>query len=244
MAFRKSFSKKTIQVEGHNVWLHRKNVKNLNLRVYPAEQKIRISVPRRVPEKAIIQFIKEKLPWIRKQLNKTPAITPKPEFQYESGEKHSIWGHQFTLEINELNRTPSVEIIEEKELILLKVRPGSSKKKRASIMKEWYRGELKKEIPKLISKWEPEMKVSVAEFGVKQMKTRWGTCNIRDRRIWLNLELAKKRPELLEYVVVHEMVHLLERLHNKRFHRFMTQYLPNWKSLKNELNGKSNRKSC
>ena len=91
----------------------------------------------------------------------------------------------------------------------------------------------------MIENWEPQMGVAVAEFGVKKMKTRWGTCNIRARRIWLNLELAKKRPELLEYVVIHEMVHLLERLHSKRFYGFMSKFLPEWKSLKDELNGKS-----
>ncbi|MEX0608622.1 MAG: SprT-like domain-containing protein [Balneolaceae bacterium] len=115
----------------------------------------------------------------------------------------------------------------------------STKEKRATVLEEWYRAEIKKEISKLISKWEDPMGVSVKEFGVKRMKTRWGTCNIRDRRIWLNLELAKKSPDCLEYVVVHEMVHLLERLHNKRFHNFMDQFFPEWRQIKKKLNGKN-----
>jgi predicted metal-dependent hydrolase len=244
MAFKKTLSKTKIEVEGLSIQLHRKNVKNLNLRVYPGEQQIRMSIPRRLSKKAAIRFIKEKLPWIKKQLRKKPALARKPTFKYISGEKHFVWGKLYTLQVVEKNQSPSVQINEHDDILTLSVRPGTSTSKKASVLKEWYRGELKREIPKLIEKWEPEMNVSVKEFGVKQMKTRWGTCNIRDGRIWLNLELAKKRPELLKYVVVHEMVHLLERLHNKRFYQFMSAFLPDWKSLKNELNGKSDRKRC
>lgn len=244
MAFKKTFSKKEIQVAGQTVQLHRKNVKNLNLRVYPIEQKVRISIPRRLPERAAVKFIKEKLPWIRKQLNKKTTIAQKPVLRFQSGEEHPVWGNMAALRVLEKRQAPEVQFSKDDLLLILTIRPGASESKRAAILKEWYRSELKREIPKLIQKWEPIMNVQVQEFGVKQMKTRWGTCNIRDRRIWLNLELAKKRPELLEYVVVHEMVHLLERLHNKRFYRFMSEFLPNWKSLKNELNGKVDLKSC
>lgn len=244
MAFKKTLSKKEIQVEGQTILIHRKNVKNLNLRVYPIEQKVRISIPRRLPERAAIRFIQEKLPWIRKQLNKKKTTSQKPVFRFQSGEKHPVWGKMALLQVLELNQVPAVRFSEDDLVLKLIVRPDATESKRAAVLKEWYRSELKKEIPKLIQKWEPVMNVSVQEFGVKQMKTRWGTCNIRDKRIWLNLELAKKRPELLEYVVIHEMVHLLERLHNKRFYQFMSAFLPNWKSLKNELNGKSDLKSC
>ncbi|MEX2409867.1 MAG: SprT family zinc-dependent metalloprotease [Candidatus Paceibacterota bacterium] len=221
----------------------RKNVKNLNLRVYPAERRVRISVPRRLPEKALIRFLEEKLPWIKKQLTKIPKKSTKTALSFTTGEQHFVWGNKLELVITEINEPPGVSI-DNDELLRMNVRPKSSKTKKSSVLKEWYREELKREIPKLIEKWEPKMGVSVNEFGVKQMKTRWGTCNIRARRIWLNLELAKKRPELLEYVVVHEMVHLLERLHSKRFYALMSHYLPNWKSLKNELNGKSSITTC
>jgi len=110
------------------------------------------------------------------------------------------------------------------------------------VLTEWYRAELKREIPKLIEKWQRIMKVDVRDFGVKRMKTRWGTCNIRAKRIWLSLELAKKDPKCLEYVVVHEMVHLLERLHNKRFYRLMDQFLPDWRE--RDLLLKGEKRTC
>lgn len=104
-------------------------------------------------------------------------------------------------------------------------------------MSEWYRQKLKEIIPSYIEKWEKIIGVKVNEFGIKKMKTRWGTCNTRDKRIWINLELAKKAPRCLEYIIVHEMVHLLERHHNKAFKDYMSEFLPEWKSIKNELNG-------
>ena len=242
MAGNKIYSKTEFQVSGLKINVLRKNVKNLNLRVYPAEHRVRISVPRRVSDPEVTRFIEDKLPWIRKHLAKyRNKPTPKPK-EFTSGEIHPVWGNDYKLEVVEKSKPPRIFVVENK--MVLQIRPGAKKQKRASVIKEWYRDELKQNIPLLIEKWEPLMGVKVQEFGVKQMKTRWGTCNIRARRIWLNLELAKKRPELLEYVVVHEMVHLLERLHNKRFYRFMTEYLPEWKTLKNELNGKSSISDC
>ncbi len=242
MASHKTFSKTQFLVAGLEVDVLRKDVKNLNLRVYPAEKRVRVSVPRRIPDRAVVQFIEEKLPWIKKHLanyrKKPNRVAP----GFFSGEKHWVWGKELKLHIIKKNEPPKVCANESS--LILQVRPESSQDKKATVLKEWYRVQLKKEIPKLIEKWEPEMRVKVNEFGVKQMKTRWGTCNIRAKRIWLNLELAKKRPELLEYVVIHEMVHLLERLHNKRFYKFMSLYLPHWESLKNELNGKSGISDC
>ncbi|MEQ8523707.1 SprT family zinc-dependent metalloprotease [Gracilimonas sp.] len=242
MAGNKIYSESEFQVSGLKIDVIRKNVKNLNLRVYPAEHRVRISVPRRIPDSEVARFIEDKLPWIRKHLanyRKRPKSEPK---KFITGESHSVWGQKLELVVVEKNKPPRVFVDDDK--LNLYIRPGTDQKKRASVLKEWYRDELKQRIPELIGKWEPQMGVKVEEFGVKQMKTRWGTCNIRARRIWLNLELAKKRPELLEYVVVHEMVHLLERLHNKRFYGFMSRFLPNWKALKNELNGKSHVSDC
>lgn len=243
MARKKTFSKTRVQLAGLEIDILRKNVKNLNLRVYPAEERVRISVPRRISEEAVIQFIEEKLPWIKKHISNYRKRPQKEPLKYKTGEKHLYSGKELKLRVVEKNKAPHVFIDAEKYLVL-QVRPDSDISKRSSVLKEWYRSELKREIPLLIEKWEKPMGVSVQEFGVKLMKTRWGTCNIRDQRIWLNLELAKKRPELLEYVVVHEMVHLLERLHNKRFYNFMSQFLPGWRSLKDELNGRSSISDC
>ncbi|MEX0724398.1 MAG: SprT family zinc-dependent metalloprotease [Gracilimonas sp.] len=243
MARIKTYSKSELHISGLKVDVLRKNVKNLNLKVYPKERNIRVSVPRRVQDKAIIQFIKDKLPWIKKHLENYREKPHKASLKYISGEIHLFLGKEYRMQVIEKEEPPSVYIINEDQLTL-QVRPGTDVSKRAAIIKEWYRAELKKEIPKLIQKWEKPMGVSVNEFGVKLMKTRWGTCNIRDKRIWLNLELAKNRPELLEYVVIHEMVHLLERLHSKRFYAFMSQFLPDWKALKMELNGISSIQDC
>ncbi|MBO6587302.1 MAG: M48 family metallopeptidase [Gracilimonas sp.] len=242
MAGHKLYSKSELEVSGLKVVVLRKNVKNLNLRVYPAERRVRISVPRRISDWEVATFVEDKLPWIHKHLsNYRKKPKPRPQ-DYTTGELHPVWGKNLELVVVERNKPP--EVLVDGTKLKLFVRPGTVQQKRASVLKEWYREELKQKIPELIEKWEPEMGVKVEEFGVKLMKTRWGTCNIRARRIWLNLELAKKRPELLEYVIVHEMVHLLERLHNKRFYGFMSRFLPNWKSLKNELNGKSQISDC
>ncbi len=120
--------------------------------------------------------------------------------------------------------------------MILQVRPGTTRDKRQQILNDWYRRYMKEIIPDLIQKWEPTIGVRVNDWGVKKMKTRWGSCNIRDRRIWLNLDLAKKPPHCLEYVLVHEMVHLLERHHNDRFKSFMDQFLPQWRLYRDDLN--------
>lgn len=243
MGKRKVFSKQHLHISGLEILVIRKNVKNLNLRVYPGEQQVRVSVPRKIPESSVIKFIQSKLNWIHNHLSNYREVPAKTPLQFRSGERHLFRGNDYELLVIEKKEAPKVFFGDE-GILVLQIRPGSTKEKRSSVMKEWYRANLKKEIPLLIEKWEKPMGVQVNEFGVKLMKTRWGTCNIRDRRIWLNLELAKKRPELLEYVVVHEMVHLLERLHNKRFYAFMSRFLPEWNSLKNELNGRSSISDC
>ncbi len=239
MAGKKTFRRTIITVANQPVEVAWKNVKNLNMRVYPNEKSVRISVPYLTPKRVVIHFIKDRLPWIKKQLAKHRE---RPKLRYESGEQHPVWGTALTLQVMSKNEAPKVWIDDTQ--LMLQVRPGADINKRKSVLAEWYRGEMKRIIPVLIEKWEPIMGVQVSEFGVKKMKTRWGSCNIRAARIWLNLELAKKRPEMLEYVVVHEMVHLLERLHSKRFYRLMSTFLPNWPSLKNELNGRSAAKDC
>lgn len=238
----KTYKKEKITISNMDIDVHRKNIKNLNLRVYPSEHKVRLSVPHRTPESVITQFLTDKLPWIKKHLQQKRKVPVNKALKFVSGEKHFVWGEEYELQIVINSQKPTVKVKD--GIIKMTVRLNSDTAKKASVLKEWYRAELKREIPELIDKWEPIMNVSVTEFGVKDMKTRWGTCNIRARRIWLNLQLAQKRPELLEYVVVHEMTHLHERLHNKRFYGLMTKFLPNWKTLQDELNGKNSMKSC
>ena len=153
-----------------------------------------------------------------------------------SGESHYYQGKRYLLNVVYTNKKQRV-IIRKNSQIDLYVREGSTKEQRKRVMMEWYRSELKKQIPALIGKWEKKIGVSVNSWGVKLMKTKWGTCNPKDKRIWFNLELAKKNPRCLEYIVVHEMIHLLEKHHNEKFYAYLEQFFPNWKEIKSELNG-------
>lgn len=225
-------------LSGIPVKITRKKVKNINMRVYPSKKEVCISAPFHVREQVIQNFVKSKLSWIQTKLSnyKTPVHPEEPKFI--TGEVHLYKGREWELRISIQNAPPKIILYKEQGFLEMNIRPGSNREKRANVLKEWYRAELKEEIPKLINKWEEPINVKVNAFGVKQMKTRWGSCNIRARRIWLNLELAKKSPACLEYVVLHEMVHLLERLHNNRFYSFIDQFLPGWKNIEKELQGK------
>ena len=227
-----------INLLGIPIQVTRKEVKNINLRVYPSKQEVKVSAPWHLSAEVIRDFLESKRNWIQKKLSNYKAPIPSNDPQFTTGEVHLFQGRKMKLKVQMHEAPPQVRLKDDRSTLEMNVRPGSDRSKRASVLKEWYRAGLKKEIPKLIQKWEAQMHVSVCEFGVKQMKTRWGSCNIRDKRIWLNLELAKKSPACLEYVVVHEMVHLLERLHNDRFYRFMDQFLPQWQAIEKELQGK------
>lgn len=237
--FKRKPKTEQITLDDLTITLTRKQVKNINLRVYPAKQEVRISAPHHVSTRTVRKFAAAKRPWIRTKLAgyKVSDQIKKPTFV--SGEKHFYRGDKFELQVSTQKAKPYVQLNKEQRILAMKVRPGSSKAKRANVLDEWYRARLKEQISGLIDKWEEPMGVSVQEFGVKKMKTRWGSCNTRDRRIWLNLELAKKPADCLEYVVVHEMVHLLERLHNERFYRLMGDFLPTWKETETHLQGKT-----
>jgi hypothetical protein len=224
-------------VDGNKILVTRKRIKTLRLKVNTVTKKIRVSCPYRVSEKELIDFVQFKRSWIEKHLSKKiPSAKKELSINYVEGERLPFRGEEYILHLRTGAKKTSVRI--EDQAMVIASKSELTKEKKEKAVEKFYRTHLKNEIPKLIDKWEPIMKASVNEFGVKKMKTRWGTCNIRDKRIWLSLELAKKSPELLEYVVVHEMVHLHERLHNQRFKNFMTQFLPNWKELQKQLNGR------
>ena len=223
-----------IPVDDLEAIVTRKNIKTLRLSVHSPNGEVRISVPNGVSDDFIVGFVESKMEWIRLQrekLSKTKIDRPK---EYLAGENHYFLGREYPLQVRTTSGRQMVEM-EEDTLILL-VREGHTREKREKLLNEWYRDQLKALIPEYIEKWEKIMEVEVEAFGVKNMKTRWGTCNIRDRRIWINLKLAKRDESLLEYIIVHEMTHLLERLHNDRFKILMTSFIPNWRGLKNKLN--------
>ncbi|HNQ30117.1 MAG TPA: SprT family zinc-dependent metalloprotease [Methanolinea sp.] len=224
-----------IQVGGLKVDVVRKNIKNLHLGVYPPDGRIRIAAPLRVNDEAIRLAIVSKLTWIKKQQSRFLAQERQSEREFIYRESHYFFGNRYLLNIIEQSG-PSKVKLQNKTRIDLYVPVGCNGSKREQVLIEWYRRELKALIPPLISKWEEIMGVTVEDWGVKKMKTKWGSCNIQSRRIWLNLELAKKPVQCLEYVVVHEMVHLLERKHNDHFKGLMDEFLPQWKHYRNILN--------
>ena len=225
-----------ITVSNIDIDLVRKNIKNIHLSVYPPDGRVRLAVPEKMSDEAIRIFAVSKLAWIIKQKKRFGLQERQTEREFLSGESHYYLGTRYLLNVIETNGKQHVELRGNKYIDLY-ARPGSTTEKREKIMSDWYRQGLKKVIPDYINKWEEIMGVKVSDWGVKLMKTKWGTCNVQDKRIWINLELAKKNPRCLEYIVVHEMVHLLERHHNEKFKAYMDKFLPNWKSIKDELNG-------
>lgn len=223
-----------LTISGLAIDVVRKDIKNLHLGVYPPHGHVRVAVPLYIDNEAVRLAIVSRLGWIKRQqakFDKQPRISAR---EYITGESHFVQGRRYLL--NVIYHSAAPKVILQHTTLDLYVRDGSDAAKRQAVLQAWHRQQLKTQIPTLIAKWQPLMGVEVADWGVKQMKTRWGTCNIRDRRIWLALELAQKPSHCLEYVVVHEMTHLLERHHNDRFKAYMTKFLPNWQSIKNELN--------
>lgn len=213
----------------------RKKIKNLHLAVYPPNGRVRVAVPLRVNNEAVRLAVASRLGWIRRAQKKLAAQERQSAREFVSRESHYFLGRRYLLNVI-LHEGPARVVINGKPAIDFYVPEGITRSACEKILREWYRKELKALIPPLIAKWEPIMGVRVSEWGVKKMKTRWGTCNPRAHRIWMNLELAKKPVECLEYIVVHEMVHLLERRHNENFITHMDRLLPQWRSLRDKLN--------
>lgn len=213
----------------------RKDIKNIHLAVYPPTGRVRIAAPLKVTDDSIRLYAISKLSWIKRNQRKFDEQERIPVREYKERESHYFQGKRYLLNIIEHDAPPQV-VLKSKKYIELHVRPSTTPEKCQEIMAEWYRNEMKKIIPDLITKWEKILSVEVNDWQVKQMKTLWGSCNIEKKRILLNLELAKKPERCLEYIIVHEMIHLLERHHNDRFMYYMETHLPNWKQLKDELN--------
>ncbi len=224
-----------ITVSNIKIEVVRKDIKNLHLGVYPPAGRVRIAAPLNVKEDAVRFFAVTKLGWIKKNQRKFEGQDRLSEREYKNRESHYYEGRRYLLNIIETESAPKV-VIRNKTTIDLYVRPGATITKCHEVMNQWYRQQIKLIIPAIIEKWEKKMGVTVHDWQVKQMKTKWGSCNIEAKRIWLNLELAKKPLHCLEYIIVHEMVHLLERHHNERFIAYMDKFLPNWRYLKTELN--------
>ena len=212
----------------------KKDIKNVHLSVYPPAGRVRISAPLRMNLDTIRVFAISKLGWIKQQQKKLREQERETPREYLDRESHYVWGKRYLLKVVESDEAPAVEL--KHNLMHLRVRPGSGDAKKQAIVEEWYREQLKQAVPSLIAKWEPLMGVQVERFFVQKMKTKWGSCNPDSRSIRLNTDLAKKPRECLEYIVVHEMVHLLEPTHNNRFTTLMDQFMPRWRFYRTELN--------
>jgi predicted metal-dependent hydrolase len=230
-----SIEKHQIIVNDLVVDVVRKNIKNLHLGVYPPAGRIRVAAPLRVNDEAVRLFTISRLAWIKRQQAKFAGQERQSAREFVSGESHYYQGHRYLLNVIYHQGSPAVSLRNNKTMDLL-VRTGSDTSVRERVLTTWYRRRLKEEITPLIAKWEGVIGVKVAAWGVKQMKTKWGTCSIEARRIWLNLELIKKPVHCLEYIIVHEMMHLLERHHNERFTAYMNRFMPLWQYYREELN--------
>lgn len=220
-------------IAGLEIDLVRKRMRSLRLTVY-AGGRIRVAVPLHTSVAAVEQFVAARHAWIQKHQQQFATREPQPSRQYISGEQHPYQGHAYELVV-EPGRA-RVTLDEAAGQLRLRVPADSSPAQREAVLAAFYRQQLKQLVPELLRKWEPVVGRQAAGWGVKQMRTRWGTCNIGARRIWLNLELMKRPLPCLEYVVVHELTHLHERLHNARFWGLLDQFMPDWRTHKAELN--------
>jgi len=214
--------------------LIQKSIKNVHLSVLPPYGDVRIAAPLHLSEETIRLYAISKLSWIKKQQKKIRDQERESKREFINKETHYFQGRKYLLRIFEVDQP--AKVILNKKHIDLYVRPNATTAQRQRILHQWYRNEMKELVLAYIKKWEKVIPVKVHDFGIKRMKTKWGTCNIEARRIWINLELAKKPLQCLEYIVVHEMVHLLERRHNDRFMGYLKKFMPQWREYREELN--------
>ncbi len=223
-----------IQLGDIRVDVVRKDIKNVHLSVHPPTGRVRIAAPERMSLDTVRIFAIAKLPWIRKQQRKLRDQERETPREYIDRESHYVWGKRYLLKVVEAARPASVELSH--GWMILHVRPSTSKAKRQAIVEEWHREQLRKAVPPLIKEWERLIGVRVRRFFIQRMKTKWGSCNDRAGSIRLNSDLARKPMECLEYILVHEMAHLLEPTHNARFMALMDQFMPKWQSRREVLN--------
>lgn len=225
---------KLIWMNNIPIELEKKRIKNMYLRILPPDGRVHISAPLRMSEEEITHFISRKLSWIILQQDKLRRSPVSKELQYITGEQLSVWGRSYTLRLNNDSLRNYIEVAGHE--LLLDTKPNRMREHREKLLREWYKKEMEERIPSLLTKWEARIGVSSNSYRIRDMKTRWGSCNIRTKQICLNLQLAKMSPECLEYVIVHELVHLLEKSHNQVFKSYMDLFLPDWRSIKRKLN--------
>ncbi|MGO5053447.1 M48 family metallopeptidase [Lachnospiraceae bacterium LCP25S3_G4] len=226
------YQKRTIS--GIEITVEKKNIKNMYLRILPPDGMAKVTAPMRISDDVIQNFVESRLEWIQKQQKKVTNFPTKMEKKYISGEVHYLWGKRYHLEVVSHMKGSSVFIEDNK--IILQVPIDFTVKQRQRAMKEWYRQQLKEALPAVVEHCQKVVGTTINEWRIKDMRTRWGTCNIDQRRIWINLQLVTKPPECLEYVIIHEVVHLYEKNHNSVFYSYMDKFFPKWRLVKKQLN--------
>lgn len=224
----------TIELGDIHIAVTRKAVRNVHLSVHPPEGRVTLVAPLATRLEVARAYAISKLGWIRRQQTKLQQQDRETPRQFVERESHYLWGRRYLLSVEEKNVRPSVKL--DHKRITLTVRPGSGTDKRAQVMHEWHKRQLHEAVPPLIHHWEQKLAVTVNRYYLQRMKTKWGSCNHRAGNIRLNTELVKKPRDLLEYIIVHEMVHLLEYTHNERFIELLDKHYPAWREARDELN--------
>ncbi|MEN9676524.1 MAG: hypothetical protein RIS76_2420 [Verrucomicrobiota bacterium] len=224
----------TIQLGRLSIRVTRKDIKNVHLSVHPPDGRVTLVTPKTTRPEVARAYAISKLRWIRNQQERLARQERETPRQFIERESHYLWGRRHLMTIQHREARASVSL--DHKRITLTVRPGSDATKRAEAIHEWHKTLLHAEVPALIRKWEPKLKVTVAGYFLQRMKTKWGSCNHQAGHIRLNTELVKKPKDLLEYVIVHEMIHLLEPVHSERFVRILENHYPSWREARAELN--------
>jgi len=224
-----------IVVSGLSVSIVRKAIKNLHLGVYPPHGRVRAAAPLCVSDDSVRLAVIGKLRWIKRQQAKFEAQPRQSVREMVSGESHYFLGQRYRLRVSKQAGAAKV-VVRNKSTIELHMRRELNAEQRERVLQCWYRQQLKELIPPLLEKWQTALGVQVDDWAIKKMKTKCGSCNARAQRIWLNLELAKKPVQCLEYIIVHELIHLIERHHSEAFQALMDNILPLWRQSRAELN--------
>jgi predicted metal-dependent hydrolase len=234
-SIRMSTNSPVVHVADLEVDVIRKDIKNLHLGVYPPFGRVRVAAPASFDDEAVRLAVVSRLGWIRKKSKQIQDQARQSRREMIDGEAHYVWGRKYRLRIVEDGARGRVEL--KGEWLHLYVPMGAERQARERRLTEWYREQLKTEISPVVERWAPVLGIPEPAWAVRRMKTKWGTCKPDQAKIWINLELAKKPHPCLEYIVVHEMIHLLERNHTDRFYVLQDRFLPSWKTLREVLNG-------
>lgn len=223
-----------LTIRGIDVDVIYKDIKNLHIGVYPPLGRVRVAAPRRLDDEHVRLAVIQRLPWIKQRRDQLRAAERQSRREMVTGESHYVWGVRRRMKV--IDRPGRAHFEVDGDRLVLYVPEGTAAERRRELLDHWYRGQLREAIPGLIAKWEPILEVSVPRWSIRRMKTKWGSCNRETGHIWFNVELAKKHPESLEYIVVHEMAHHLERSHGERFTKLMDGLMPDWKRRRDDLN--------